>query len=330
MSLPLLQVEGLTIHVPARRGDVRLVDDVSFAVHRGESVAIVGESGAGKSSIARALLGLVEAPARVATGQIVFDGRDIAALPGPAMRGLRGAHIALVQDLAHPFDPSLRIDVQIVDAVRAHGSVAVGDSATQRARSALAATGITAPDEVLRAWPEECPAPMRARAGLAMALVHLPRLIVADEPTRGLDRTLARDILHLLREAASDTGAATLWMQDDLSAIDGLADRACILYAGRIVEEGGVASLVQQPAHPYTRGLVDAMPSRAPPGTRMRVLPVAAVVRRPVPLGCAFRDRCASAIDACVALPVMHALATPGAWRGVRCHNPLSFGTIES
>ncbi len=329
MTLPLLQVEGLAIEMPSPRGPIRVVDDVSFTLRRGETLALVGERGAGKSTTACALPDLLGAPVRIVAGRIVFDGHDLRALPSRTMRAMLGARIALLQDLAGAFDPARPIGTQIVEAVRAHSPIAVA-AARERSRACLAGAGIASPDDVLDAWPAECPSGLRVRAAVAMALVNGPALIVADEPLRGLDITLARQIRALLQDRVADTGAAMIWTAADLALVADFADRACVMYAGRIVEEGSLAALLRQPAHPYTRALVDAIPARVGPGTRLRVLAGTAPRRNALLLGCVFRERCPSAIDACVAAPAMQGVGAPGAWRGVRCHNPLPLAIIDA
>jgi peptide/nickel transport system ATP-binding protein len=319
---PVLAVEGLRTHFFTRAGVLKAVDDVSFAVHRGEVLGLVGESGSGKSMTAYSIMGLVDAPGRVVGGRILLDGRDLRDLAPEAMRRVRGNRIAMIfQDPMMTLNPVLRIDVQMIEAIRAHRDVPKA-TARARAREALVKVGIASPDERLDAYPHQFSGGMRQRVAIAIALLNEPDVIIADEPTTALDVTIQGQILHEMQRLARDAGLALVWITHDLSVIAGLADRVCVMYAGRIVEQGHAADVLARPRHPYTRGLIDSVPARNARGSRLRQIPGMAPSLAALPAGCAFRERCARPVPACAVAPAMQALAGPG--QSIRCHHPLA------
>ncbi len=315
-----LDVRGLSTHFTSRAGVVRAVDDVSFTVGRGQVMGLVGESGSGKSVTGFSILGLVDPPGRVMAGQVLFEGRDIARLPEPEMRRLRGRHIAMVfQDPMMTLNPVLRIDTQMVEAVRAHENVSHA-AARARARDALGLVGIASPDERLRAYPHQFSGGMRQRVAIAIALLHRPELIVADEPTTALDVTIQAQILSEMQALCARFGTALVWITHDLSVIAGLADHIAVMYAGRIVEKGSVDQVLDRPLHPYTHGLIGSVPSRTKRGERLRGIPGMTPSVLNLPAGCAFRTRCAHADARCEADPPEFA-ADDG--HAHRCFHPL-------
>ncbi|MCC7115403.1 MAG: ABC transporter ATP-binding protein [Burkholderiales bacterium] len=319
---PLLVVDGLCTHFPTRAGVVKAVDGVSFSLRRGEILGLVGESGSGKSITGYSILGLVDPPGRVVAGSIRYDGVELTTLPGEAMRRLRGNRISMVvQDPMATLNPVLRIDRQMTETILAHDDV--GEAlALERARDALLRVGIASPDERLRAYPHQFSGGMRQRVAIAIALINRPDLVIADEPTTALDVTIQGQILHEVQTLARETGTALVWITHDLTVVAGLADRVCVMYAGRIVEQGTTAQVLESPAHPYTRGLLDSVPARNARGARLRQIPGMPPAPLGLPDGCAFRERCPRADEACVADPPMR--GTPGdPDRGARCHHPL-------
>ena len=294
-----LEVAGLSTHFVSRVGVVRAVDDVSFTVARGQVMGLVGESGSGKSVTGFSLLGLVDPPGRVVAGRIMLEGRDIANLPDGEMRRLRGRHIAMVfQDPMMTLNPVLRIDTQMIEAVRAHERVS-RTVARARARDALGLVGIPSPEERLRAYPHQFSGGMRQRVAIAIALLHQPAVIVADEPTTALDVTIQAQILAEMQALCARFGTAMVWITHDLSVIAGLADHVAVMYAGRIVEKGTVDQVLDQPMHPYTQGLINSVPSRTPRGERLRGIPGMTPNVLNLPAGCAFRTRCDHADAQC-------------------------------
>ena len=319
MSQRLLEVQGLRTHFFTKAGVVKAVDDVSFAVDRGRVLGLVGESGSGKSMTGYSILGLVDPPGRIVAGSLRLDGVELTSLDDRAWRDIRGNRVAMVfQDPMMTLNPVLRIDTQMVEAVRAHHDVS-RSSALERCRETLVRVGIASPDERLRGYPHQFSGGMRQRVAIAIALVNKPDLVIADEPTTALDVTIQGQILHEMQRLCRDSGTGLIWITHDLSVIAGLADDVCVMYAGRIVEAGTVDEVLDRPRHPYTRGLLDSVPSRNTPGKPL------AQIRGMTPsllkLGeaCAFRERCSRAIDPCRAAPSVQ-LADA---RALRCVNPL-------
>jgi peptide/nickel transport system ATP-binding protein len=323
MSGPVLSVRGLRTHFFTRAGVVKAVDDVSFDIAPGEVMGLVGESGSGKSITGYSIMGLVDAPGRIVEGSIVLDGIELVGLPTERMRQIRGNRVAMIfQDPMMTLNPVLRIDHQMIEAILAHESV--GEKAARtRARQALVAVGIPSPDQRLLAYPHQFSGGMRQRVAIAIALLNRPDLIIADEPTTALDVTIQGQILYEMQKLTRETGTSMIWITHDLSVVAGLADRIAVMYAGRIVEQGKCAEVLIAPAHPYTQGLLDSVPSRNPHGARLRQIPGMTPSLLDLPAGCAFRDRCSRSADRCAEPPAMRALDTPGATRVVRCHFPL-------
>jgi peptide/nickel transport system ATP-binding protein len=323
VSEPILAVDGLRTHFFTKAGIVKAVDDVSFSVDRGEVMGLVGESGCGKSMTGYSLMGLIDPPGRIVAGRIVLDGVDLRALSAEQLRQMRGNRVAMIfQDPMMTLNPVLRIDVQMIEAIVAHEKVSEAD-ARARAREALSKVGIPSPDERLAAYPHQFSGGMRQRVAIAIALLNRPDLIIADEPTTALDVTIQGQILFEMQKLTRETGAAMIWITHDLSVIAGLADRVCVMYAGRIVEQGTVFDVLSRPRHPYTRGLLDSVPSMSARGTRLTQIPGMAPSPLAVPAGCAFRDRCSHATDVCWAMPAMEPIGDAAAKHTVRCFHPL-------
>ncbi|MFN6954352.1 MAG: ABC transporter ATP-binding protein [Acetobacteraceae bacterium] len=319
MSLTL-EVRGLRTHFFTRAGVVKAVDDVSFSVARGKVLGLVGESGSGKSVTGFSIIGLVDAPGRIVSGEILFQGRDLAKASAEEMRELRGNRIAMIfQDPMMTLNPVLRIDTQMIETVQAHASVS-REEARQRARDALGMVGIPSPDERLASYPHQFSGGMRQRVAIAIALLHRPELIIADEPTTALDVTIQGQILAEVQKLAAETGTSLIWITHDLSVVAGLADEIAVMYAGKVVEHGEVSAVLDSPLHPYTAGLIGSVPSRNARGAPLRQIPGMTPSVLNLPPGCAFRSRCDRATAACEADPPMRELA-PG--RDARCVHPL-------
>ena len=324
MSDPnLLEVEGLRTHFFTKAGVVKAVDDVTFTLRRGEVLGLVGESGSGKSITGYSIMGLVDPPGRIVQGSIRRNGRELVGLPAEAMRQLRGDRIAIIfQDPMMTLNPVLRIDRQMTETILAHEKVSE-QAALARAREALVAVGIPSPDERLRAYPHQFSGGMRQRVAIAIALLNRPDLIIADEPTTALDVTIQGQILYEMQKLTRETGASMIWITHDLSVVAGLADQVCVMYAGRIVERGSCHDVLTTPAHPYTQGLLDSVPSRNPRGQRLKQIPGMTPSLLALPPGCAFRERCPRASVACSEAPAMLDVGAPGSGRATRCHYPL-------
>jgi peptide/nickel transport system ATP-binding protein len=321
MNAPLLEVEGLRMHFFTKAGVVKAVDDVSFRLERGKILGLVGESGSGKSMTGYSILGLIDAPGRIVAGRIALNGRDLTRIDEAAWRGLRGNRVAMIfQDPMMTLNPVLRIDTQMVEAVRAHHDVS-RKQALDRCREVLGRVGIASPDERLRAYPHQFSGGMRQRVAIAIALLNKPDLIIADEPTTALDVTIQGQILFEMQNLCRESGTGLIWITHDLSVIAGLADDVCVMYAGRVVESGSVDEILDRPLHPYTRGLLESVPSRNERGRPLRQ--IAGMTPSLLRLGeaCAFRDRCSQAQPDCAMAP---AASVPSAGRTLRCLHPAS------
>ena len=321
MSAPTLEVEGLRTHFFTKAGLIKAVDDVSFSLEPGEVLGLVGESGSGKSVTGFSILGLVDAPGRVVDGRIAFKGEDLRTCTEERRRELRGSAIAAVfQDPLMTLNPVLRIETQMTEAVLAHARVSRAE-ARRRSIAALEKVGIPAAAERLSAYPHQFSGGMRQRVCIAIALLNDPALIIADEPTTALDVTIQAQILHEMRSLCVGSGTSLIWITHDLSVVAGLADKICVMYAGRIVERGSVDEILDHPRHPYTRGLIRSVPSRTEKGSELYQIP--GMMPSPLSLGsdCAFRARCPRADEACAASPG-ETVFGPG--HGCRCFHPHS------
>ncbi|MDP3179682.1 MAG: ABC transporter ATP-binding protein [Spirochaetaceae bacterium] len=321
---PILEVVGLKTHFFTKAGVIRAVDDLSFTLGAGEIMGLVGESGSGKSVTGFSILGLVDEPGRIVDGRIVFEGEDLRLASEERKRQLRGSRIAAIfQDPLMTLNPVLRIGTQMAEAVQAHARVGRAE-ALRRSVAALERVGIPSARERLAAYPHQFSGGMRQRVSIAIALLNDPALIIADEPTTALDVTIQAQILHEMRELCASSGSSLIWITHDLSVIAGLADSVCVMYAGRIVERGGVDDILTRPLHPYTRGLIRSVPSRSERGSELYQIP--GMAPAPLSLGpeCAFRDRCPRADRACDSVPPETVLpgTAPAAGRTVRCHHP--------
>ena len=319
MSGNTLEVEDLKTHFFTRAGVVRAVDGVSFSVRPGEVLGLVGESGCGKTVTGFSILGLVDPPGRIVGGRLVFEGKNLLELAEEEMRRIRGARIAMVfQDPMMTLNPVLRVDTQMVEAVRAHQDVS-RQEAQDQARAALARVGIPSPESRLRSYPHQFSGGMRQRVAIAIAFLNRPKLIIADEPTTALDVTIQAQILHEAQKLCRESGTALIWITHDLSVVAGLADRICVMYAGRIVEQGSVDEVLDTPLHPYTQGLIGSVPSRNRRGSPLAQIPGMTPALLNLPPGCAFRARCPRAAPACTAEPQL----TTHNGRLVRCFYPM-------
>lgn len=295
---PLLEVDDLTVHFATDAGVVQAVDGASFAIEAGEVLGLVGESGSGKSVTALALLRLVPPPGRIVRGTIRFEGRDLLALPEDAMRAIRGARIAMVfQSPRTALNPVLTVGLQIARLYRLHQGASRAEAAA-RTVEMLRLVGIPEPERRARQYPHQLSGGMCQRVMIAMALATSPRLLVADEPTTGLDVSIAAQILDLLRELGRRTGASILFITHDLGAVAGLCDRVAVMHAGQLVECAPVRTLFHGPAHPYTRALIRSVP-RVDRDLVMEPVPGTVPSLLSPPPGCRYADRCPHVLGAC-------------------------------
>lgn len=316
----ILTVEGLQTVFHTKQGLLRAVDDVSFSLSAGQILGIVGESGSGKTVTALSLLRLVQPPGEVVAGHVRFGGRDLLALGPEEMRRIRGRQISVVlQDPMTSLNPVLRIDTQLMEAMQAHEAVPA-DVARGRARDALALVGIPDPERRLYAYPHQLSGGMRQRVAIAIAMLHQPQILIADEPTTALDVTIQAQILYEIRELCTRSGTAVIWITHDLAVVAGLADRICVMYAGQIVETGTVDEILDAPHHPYTKGLIDSVPAEGRRGEPLNQIPGMAPSLIDLEQRCRFRPRCGRATDRCLEPPLLTPTA-PG--RSVRCFHPI-------
>ena len=317
--MSVLDVAGLQTHFFTRAGVVKAVDGVDFTLDRGEVMGLVGESGSGKTVTGFSILGLVDPPGRIVGGSIRYQGEELVGAPDKRLRELRGNRIAMIfQDPMMTLNPVLRIDTQMVEAIRAHESVPK-KAAWERARDGLGQVGIPSPEERLRAYPHQLSGGMRQRVTIAIAFLNNPELIVADEPTTALDVTIQAQIIYEAQKVCRERGAALIWITHDLAVVAGLADRISVMYAGRIVEAGRTDDVIDRPLHPYTVGLLGSVPSANKRGQRLNQIPGMTPNMLALPKGCAFRERCSRASDACLIVPD---ITEPAAGRAIRCFHP--------
>ena len=301
---PVLSVRDLRVGFATDDGQVRAVDGVSFDVARSEVLAIVGESGCGKSVTAQTLIGLTRSANATITGSVLFDGRDLITLPDKELQKIRGARIAMVfQDPMTSLNPVYRVGDQIAEAIRAHREVSKA-SAIDRAAELLGMVGIPNPQRRVRDYPHEFSGGMRQRVMIAMALALEPEVLIADEPTTALDVTIQAQILGLLRTLNREKNTAVVLITHDLGVVAELADRVVVMYAGQVVEQARVDALFADPRHPYTRGLLASIPRLdGPVGQRLPQIPGHPPSLLNPPSGCRFAARCPEVFADCAAPP---------------------------
>jgi oligopeptide/dipeptide ABC transporter ATP-binding protein len=288
----------LSVWLSTRRGPQKAVDDVSFSVDAGEIVGIAGESGSGKTMTALSLLGLLP-PGATTAGSVAFDGEQLLGRPARYLRGIRGRQIAMVsQDPATSLHPMLRIETQLTEHMRHHLGVSRSE-ARSRAVELLDTVRIPDPERALHAHPGQFSGGMRQRIAIACALACEPRLLLADEPTTALDVTVQAGILRLLDRLRRERGLAVVIITHDLAVMSSVADRVCVMYGGRIVEIGPRSTVLTAPRHPYTRGLLAALPHPESGDVALRPIPGSPPTLGAIPAGCAFHPRCDFRQDTC-------------------------------
>jgi peptide/nickel transport system ATP-binding protein len=322
-SSPLLEVRDLATHFHARRGVLKALDGVSFDIGAGEIVGLVGESGSGKSMTGFSILGLIDPPGRIVAGSVRLAGRELVGLSASALRRIRGRKVAMIfQDPMATLNPVLTVGDQIRLAIEAHQKVSAAEA---RARSidVLSRVGIPDAGRRLDAWPHQFSGGMRQRVAIAIALLHRPDLIIADEPTTALDVSIQAQILSEIASLVKELGTALLWISHDLATVSALAQRLLVMYAGKIVEAGPIAQVLSAPRHPYTRGLIGSLPQFARRGEPLAQIPGLPPSLDALPGGCAFAPRCFAATPTCRVEAPEASAAGPRSWR---CHHPLDRG----
>jgi peptide/nickel transport system ATP-binding protein len=297
--MSLLQVKNLVVEFPNRRGTLRALDDITFEIAPGEILGVVGESGAGKSLTGASIIGLLEPPGRIASGQILLEGQRIDNLNHDEMRHIRGRKIgAIFQDPLTSLNPLYSVGRQLMETIQAHLPVNQAE-ARKRAIDLLKSTGIPAAEERIEHYPHQFSGGMRQRVVIALALAAEPKLIVADEPTTALDVSIQAQIISLLKKLCKERGAAVMLITHDMGVIAETCDRVAVLYAGRVAEIGPVHEVINHPAHPYTEGLMASIPDMSVDRENLAQIDGAMPRLNAIPTGCAFNPRCTKTVDRC-------------------------------
>ena len=299
---PLLEVRDLRVSFFTPAGEVRAVRGITYQVDYGEVVGIMGESGSGKSVEAYAIMGLLQPPGRVVGGAVTFEGEDVLAFSPRALTTFRGGRAAMIfQNPMTSLNPVYSVGEQLMEALRAHQKTASRREAAQRAAGMLERVGIHNPERRMRQYPHELSGGMRQRVMIAMGLICHPKLLIADEPTTALDVTIQAQILELMKDLQRQTGMGILFITHNLGVVAELCHKVCVMYAGKLVEQGAVDDIFYRPGHPYTEGLLRSMP-RLDDQERRRLIPIQGT---PVdlldpPAGCPFAPRCPHAMEVCL------------------------------
>lgn len=303
MSNPVLSVRDLVVEIPTRNGILRPVDKVSYDIAAGEILGVVGESGAGKSMTGNAVIGLLDPPARIASGEVLLDGKPIQGLKGEALRRLRGRKMGMIfQDPLTSLNPLLTVGEQLEETILEHLPISAAE-ARKRAVEALEEVGIPAAAQRIGSYPHEFSGGMRQRVVIALALCAEPDLVIADEPTTALDVSVQAQIVALLKRLCRERGVAVMLVTHDMGVIAEAADRVAVMYAGRLAELGPVRDVLTNARHPYTAGLMGSTPLASQGQRRLRQIPGAMPRLGALPQGCAFHPRCDRAEDRCRAEP---------------------------
>jgi peptide/nickel transport system ATP-binding protein len=297
--MSLLQVKNLVVEFPSRKGTLRALDDISFDIAPGEILGVVGESGAGKSLTGAAIIGLLEPPGRVGSGEILLEGQRIDNLPYAQMRAIRGRKIgAIFQDPLTSLNPLYSVGRQLIETITTHLPLNASQ-ARARAIELLKDTGIPAAEQRIDHYPHQFSGGMRQRVVIALALAAEPKLIVADEPTTALDVSIQAQIITLLKTICKERGAAVMLITHDMGVIAETCDRVAVMYAGRIAEIGPVHDVINQPSHPYTAGLMACIPDMSQDRENLHQIDGAMPRLNASPQGCAFNPRCTKTIAKC-------------------------------
>jgi peptide/nickel transport system ATP-binding protein len=299
MSVPVLSVRNLQVEFATRHHTLRAIDGVSLEIAKGEVLGVVGESGAGKSVTGLAVIGLIDPPGRISGGEILLSGLRIDNLRAEEIRKIRGKRIGMIfQDPLTSLNPLYRIGDQIIETIRTHTSLS-GTAARKRAIDLLAEVGIPAPDKRIDGYPHEFSGGMRQRVVIALAICAEPELIIADEPTTALDVSVQAQIIALIKRLGRDHGTAVMLVTHDMGVIAETCDRVAVMYSGRVAEIGPVQDVIQNPLHPYAKGLMGAIPTLAGEDKRLVQIPGSMPRLSAIPQGCSFNPRCAFAFDRC-------------------------------
>jgi peptide/nickel transport system ATP-binding protein len=320
MTTPVLSVRDLVVEIPTRRGVLRPVDRVSYDINAGEILGVVGESGAGKSMTGNAVIGLLDPPARIVSGEILLKGEPIHTLKGEGLRRVRGKRMGMIfQDPLTSLNPLLTVGDQLAETIMEHLRVSQKE-ARERAISALDEVGIPAARHRIDSYPHEFSGGMRQRVVIALALCAEPELVIADEPTTALDVSVQAQIVALLKRLCRERGVAVMLVTHDMGVIAEAADRVAVMYAGRLAELGDVREVITNAHHPYTAGLMASTPMASRGQKRLRQIPGAMPPLAALPTGCAFGPRCDRAKPRCFEDPAPTLTACDGR---AACWSPL-------
>jgi peptide/nickel transport system ATP-binding protein len=307
---PILQVEGLRTYFFTRKGVVKAVDDVSFALRRGEVMGLVGESGAGKSITGFSILRLIDPPGRIVAGRILLDGEDLLTKTEAEMAAIRGERIGMVfQDPQTSLDPVFSIGYQIGEALAAHHPIPQAEG-RRHAITMLRRVGIPSPEERLDSYPHQFSGGMRQRVVISIAMAGNPALLIADEPTTALDVTIQAQVLTLMRKLCREHGTAMILITHDIALVGQCCDQIAVMYAGHLVERGPAEAIIRRPRHPYTQGLLGSIPGRQSRRKRLVQIPGMMPNLIDLPEGCPFRPRCDRALPACGSRPPLEELSS--------------------
>ncbi len=288
----LLEVENLEVQFALRTGHLTAIDGIGFHLDQGERMGLVGESGAGKSVTGFAIINLIGKPGFISGGRVMFDGQNLAALSDEVMRKIRGNRISMIfQDPMMTLNPVLTIGTQMTETLMAHRRLSRTE-AEAVALEKLKQVQIPSPEKRLAQYPHEFSGGMRQRIVIAIALITAPRIIIADEPTTALDVTIQAEIMDLLQRLCESENTGLILITHDLGVVSQVTEKIAVMYAGKIVESGPTDEVIHRPRHPYTQGLIKALPGSMVPGSRLNQIPGMMPTLTDIPVGCAFNPRC--------------------------------------
>lgn len=315
--MPLLEVKNLEVSFRMRHGDVKALRNISFSLERGERIGIVGESGAGKSVAAFSILNLISRPGFISAGEVQFEGQDLSRLNSKHMRGIRGNRISMIfQDPMMTLNPVLTVSQQMVECLRAHRRISKKE-ARMISIAKLRQVQIPSPEKRIDQYPHELSGGMKQRIIIAIALLLDPVLIIADEPTTALDVTIQAEIMELLLDLCDSNNVGLILITHDLGVVSQVTQKAIVMYAGRIIEQGPTKEIINDAQHPYTQGLINALPQQTVPGKQLNQIPGSMPGLENLPSGCAFHPRCEFVKEECKSiLPEF----TPSGGCYVACH----------
>ncbi|WP_022954282.1 ABC transporter ATP-binding protein [Leucothrix mucor] len=297
--MPLLSVNNLEVQFALRQGAVTALRDICFKLERGERLGVVGESGAGKSVLGFSIINLISKPGAITHGEVVYEDQNLAVMDNKQLRSIRGNRIAMIfQDPMMTLNPVLTIGAQMVECLHAHRKISKAE-ARAIALDKLKQVQIPSPETRLDQYPHELSGGMRQRIVIAISLLLDPDLIIADEPTTALDVTIQAEIMDLILTLCKEHNVALMLITHDLGVVAEVTQRTMVMYAGRIIEEGPTQEIIHNARHPYTHGLINALPEMTTPGQRLNQIPGSMPSLQSIPDGCAFRARCDRAIEVC-------------------------------